>query len=263
MLAEKTFDSGEVVIHYVEGPPSGPPLLLLHGLSSRWQSFLAMMPVLSMRWHVYALDFRGHGKSSWGSDRYTLENYARDTTAFIECLLDEPPAVYGHSLGGMVGIMVAARKALRALIVGDSPLYRDTIDAMYPGDAAQNNPVQDLIQSERSVKKLSAALAEMMPDRDPTFYRYHAKSCSQLDPEVLAPLRTIISGYDCEVLFPQISCPVLLLQADHIADNDVARAVSQLADATVICFKGLSHELQNDRQGYPVVLAVAKYLESL
>jgi pimeloyl-ACP methyl ester carboxylesterase len=262
MLTEKVFGTGDVVIHYVEGPPAGPPLLLLHGLSSRWQSFLSIMPALAMRWHVYALDLRGHGRSSWASGRYTLEDYAGDVTAFIECRLDEPPALYGHSLGGMVGIIVAAQRTLRALIIGDSPLYRATIHSMYGGFLGEN-PVRGLIQAERSVKQLAAALAEMIPGKDPTFYRYHAKSCSQLDPDVLVPLETILEGYDCKSLFPQITCPVLILKADHITDDDLARARSQLDDVTIIHFEGLSHELQNDPQGYPVLLAVAKFLESL
>jgi pimeloyl-ACP methyl ester carboxylesterase len=263
MLTEKTFDTGEVALNYAEGPASGPPLLLLHGISSRWQSFLAMIPVLTLRWHVYALDFRGHGRSGRANGRYVLEDYARDVVAFIESQIEEPPALYGHSLGGMVGIMVAARRPLRALVVGDSPLYRDSIHAMYGSSVGTRNPLRDLIHSERSVPALARALREMMPDREPSFYRYHAKSCSQLDPDILVPIPTILDGYDGDALLPRIACPVLILQVDHISDADSARALSQLPDGTVARFESLSHELQNEPRGYPVVLAVAKFLESL
>lgn len=63
MLSEKTFDAGAVSVNYAEGPRSGPPLVLLHGVTSRWQAFLTMMPVLAQRWHVVAADLRGHGRS--------------------------------------------------------------------------------------------------------------------------------------------------------------------------------------------------------
>ena len=63
MLKEQPFDTGRVTINYAEGPASGPPLVLLHGIISRWQYFLPIIPNLSIRWHIYALDFRGHGKS--------------------------------------------------------------------------------------------------------------------------------------------------------------------------------------------------------
>ena len=262
MLTEKTFDTGEVLINYAEGPASGPPLLLLHGLSSRWQSFLALIPVLAMRWRVFALDLRGHGLSGHVAHRYTLEDYVRDVMLFMDRRLDGEAALYGHSLGGMVGIMIAARRPLRALVIGDSPLYRDTIQTMYP-PSTKPNPMQQLVRSERNVVRLSATLRNMLPDRDPMFYRYHAKSCSLLDPDVLVPLPAILDGYDCEALFPQIHCPVLILKADHITQGDADRAQSQLADATVVSFDGVGHELQNGPRGYAVTLAVAKFLESL
>ncbi len=262
MLTEKTFDTGEVTISYAEGPAAGPPLLLLHGLSSRWQSFLSLIPVLSLRWHVFAPDLRGHGLSGRAANRYTLEDYVGDTLRFMARHFDEPPALYGHSLGGMVGIMIAARRPLRALVIGDSPLYLDTIQTMY-GASPKANPVQQLIRSERNVARLSAALHDLMPNKDQTFYRYHAKNLSLLDAGVLTPLLTILDGYDCATLLPKIRCPALILRADHITQEDAQRAQAQLADATVISFEGLGHELQNDGQGYAVTLAVAKFLESL
>lgn len=262
MLTEKTFDTGEVTINFAEGPSSGPPLLLLHGISSRWQSFLSLIPVLSLRWHVYALDLRGHGLSGRVPGKYTLNDYARDTKSFIDRCLDGPAALYGHSLGGMVGIMIAAQRPLRALMIGDSPLYRDTIQTMYRA-ATRPNPIQQLIRSEHGVARLSAALRALQPEREPMFYRYHAKSLSLLDPDVLVPLQDILDGYDCAALFPQIQCPVLILKADHITQADADRARAQLADVTVAAFEGLGHELQNDPHGHPVTLAVAKFLESL
>lgn len=59
MLKESSFNTGTVDINYAEGSPSGPPLVLLHGLPGRWQEFLPIIPNLSLFWHTYALDFRG------------------------------------------------------------------------------------------------------------------------------------------------------------------------------------------------------------
>ncbi|MFY9662418.1 MAG: alpha/beta fold hydrolase, partial [Terriglobales bacterium] len=73
-LVERTFDIGEgqlaVRLNYAEGPAAGPPLVLLHGLGRRWQVFLPLIPALSMRWHIFAVDLRGHGKSSRVSRGY-------------------------------------------------------------------------------------------------------------------------------------------------------------------------------------------------
>jgi len=55
MLVEKSFDTGEVVLNYAEGPPNGPPLVLFPGLTRRWQSHLLPIIIpLSHRWRARA-----------------------------------------------------------------------------------------------------------------------------------------------------------------------------------------------------------------
>lgn len=46
MLSEQSFETNDVKIHYVEGPPSGAPLVLLPGGTNRWQQFLPLIPHL-------------------------------------------------------------------------------------------------------------------------------------------------------------------------------------------------------------------------
>src|SRR4051812_47158999 len=104
MLTERTFETGDVSINYAEGPRSGPPLVLLHGVTSRWQRFLTLMPVLTQRWHVVAADLRGHGRSGRVPGRYGVMEYAQDVIGLIRHLGDEPAVVLGHSLGAMVGV---------------------------------------------------------------------------------------------------------------------------------------------------------------
>ena len=40
MLVERTFDSGTVSVNCAEVRDAGPPRLMLHGVTSRWQNFL-------------------------------------------------------------------------------------------------------------------------------------------------------------------------------------------------------------------------------
>ena len=58
MLNEKTFKHGDASLNYADGPENGPPILFLHGLTDCWQFFQPVIPSLTLRWHVYALDFR-------------------------------------------------------------------------------------------------------------------------------------------------------------------------------------------------------------
>lgn len=99
MFKEQTFDSGVVKINYAEGLPSGLPLVLLHGGGDRWQEFLPIIPSLAARWHLYALDLRGHGRSGRVPGQYRPERYAADVIVFLE-YQTEPAIVLGHSLDG-------------------------------------------------------------------------------------------------------------------------------------------------------------------
>ena len=123
-IREKTFDSGVVRINYAEICSLGTPLVLLHGGANRWQSFRNMLPDLAANWHLYAPDFRGHGKSTWVPGTYRLQDYADDTIAFLQGCLEQPTYVFGHSLGGMVALLAAAQypEGVRAVAVGDAPL---------------------------------------------------------------------------------------------------------------------------------------------
>src|SRR5437762_336652 len=69
-LKEQGFDSGLVRLNVASGPDSGPPAVLLHGVARRWQDFLPILPALTLRWHVHAIDFRGHGRSGRAAGAY-------------------------------------------------------------------------------------------------------------------------------------------------------------------------------------------------
>lgn len=108
MLTEHRFPTGIVTLNYAEGAASGPPLVMLHGGSARWQSALPLIPALSQHWQVYAPDLRGHGYSEWVPGGYRLSDYAADIAAFQEQVVQCPAVLFGHSLGGHVAIVVAA-----------------------------------------------------------------------------------------------------------------------------------------------------------
>src|SRR6266540_7424338 len=124
MLRERQFETGAVTLNYAEGPPGGPPLVLLHGLSYRWQSWLGVMPHIALRWHVYAADLRGFGRSGRVPGAYRVPDYAGDVVALLRGVADGPAVLVGHSLGAIVAIAVAADAPdlVRAAVVEEPPL---------------------------------------------------------------------------------------------------------------------------------------------
>lgn len=275
MLTEKTFDTGAVKLNYAEGPPSGPPLLLLHGISVNWRVFSLFLPFLLPRWQIFALDSRGHGKSG-RANAYTLGDHAADTLSFLESVVNQPAAIIGMSQGGMVGILVAARQPqqVRGLVVGDSVLYREVFsewwkNANTPEARLKRERMNDLIRSKSSVETIDRELARQNPEANAAWLRFWAKSHTQLDPEIWAFLDEVFhsyilqTGYDCEQLLPKITCPVLLLQSALLTIEAGQRALKQLPDGYLVHFDNMGHLLYMEGQGYQVIATVSQFLESL
>jgi pimeloyl-ACP methyl ester carboxylesterase len=89
------------------GGAGSPALLLLHGLGACSSVWDGLKPMLASRWpgRWIAPDFRGHGHS-FHLGPYGYSSYAADIAALLE--QDEEVVVLGHSMGGVVGIALAA-----------------------------------------------------------------------------------------------------------------------------------------------------------
>ena len=110
--------------HFTEwGEPGAPPVLLLHGGNQSSHSWDLVSLHLSDRYHVYALDQRGHGDTEWSRELdYSMEAMAADVLAFIADQGIERPIIFGHSMGGRVTLQRAARARptlARALVLVD------------------------------------------------------------------------------------------------------------------------------------------------
>jgi pimeloyl-ACP methyl ester carboxylesterase len=90
--------------HLLEwGQPSSPPVILLHGGHQSAHSWDLVSLSLADRYHVFALDQRGHGDSEWSRDGdYSSAAMAEDVLAFIASEGIAQPILFGHSMGGMV-----------------------------------------------------------------------------------------------------------------------------------------------------------------
>jgi len=91
----------------------GPPLLLVHGFGGAAWNFTELVPLLPGR-RLILPDLPGHG----GSERLPAPSIAGFADA-VATLLDEPAAVLGHSLGGVVALRLAERRPalVRALVL--------------------------------------------------------------------------------------------------------------------------------------------------
>jgi pimeloyl-ACP methyl ester carboxylesterase len=97
---------------------SGPPLVLLHTLRTQLDMFQKVIPVLAERFRVYAVDYPGHGYSDIPDREYSPELFVAAVAGFLDALALEEAVIVGESIGGTVGLLLAARhhKRVRAVV---------------------------------------------------------------------------------------------------------------------------------------------------
>jgi pimeloyl-ACP methyl ester carboxylesterase len=281
---EKVFQAGPVSINYAEGSHHGPALVLLHGLARDWKSFSVLLPDLSSRFHVYALDLRGHGASSRITRGYRITDYALDVSAFLKQVLPGAAAIFGHSLGAEVGMCVAADGDSRvsALILGDpviapenfarsmyDPLFLQLHKLILRG-GSQQEVARGIGKIEIRVPGFDGTLSiEELPGNSEPVLLEWARCAMQTDPETLAMTLdgSSFAGWDPAQILPQISCPTLLLQGNPeldalLTDDDVKLALRLLPKAKHVKFPLLGHALFM-QQPKPVLKAVTSFLGRL
>lgn len=100
------FEYDGASIHY-ETMGQGKPLLLIAGIASDSASWGALLPLLGER-QIVMIDNRGCGRTLVDGP-IEIAQMAEDCAALVDHLELGAVDVAGHSLGGMIGLMLAAR----------------------------------------------------------------------------------------------------------------------------------------------------------
>lgn len=283
-IVEQTFDAGEVRLNYAEGPANGPPLVLLHGLGRRWQVFMPVIPALSLRWHIFAPDLRGHGKSGRVARGYRSTQYSEDVTRFLRERVSESAVLFGHSLGGMLAMWIASHhpELVRGLILGDNLIIaRKVSPPMY---VSLFSGLRDLARKGGSAEQIAEGIARIdlpvsgtgefatireLPGNDEAYLLSWARCVQAADPDTydMTLDGSAMEDWDGEAVLRGIACPTLLLQANRelgglMTDADVALATRLLPHHVHVYLRSLGHALFI-QQPEPVLRAVTNFLESL
>lgn len=106
-------------LHYTEEGTGPETILFAHGLLWSGQMFEAQVNALKDRYRCITFDFRGQGQSEVTQGGYDMETLYQDTVALIEALGCAPCHFAGLSMGGFMGMRLAARRPelLRSLIL--------------------------------------------------------------------------------------------------------------------------------------------------
>ncbi len=102
-----------------------PPIVFLHGWCDGSESWAETIAALRGSFRCLAPDMRGHGRSGMPRDHaFFLEALSNDIVAVCKAAAVERPIVVGHSFGGLLAAVVAARfpAFARGVLVEDQAL---------------------------------------------------------------------------------------------------------------------------------------------
>jgi pimeloyl-ACP methyl ester carboxylesterase len=97
-------------------------MVCVHGYTGSADAFNALARHLQDRFHIFALDVRGHGESAWSSSgAYRYEDQAKDLAEFAKRLELDKFVLIGTSMGGIIAMTYAAEYCdrLLGLVIND------------------------------------------------------------------------------------------------------------------------------------------------
>lgn len=209
MAAPKAIDLN----YRVDGPPQAPVLVLSHALGLSMAMWDPQLARLSQDFKVLRYDHRGHGGSPVPAGPYRIEDLGRDLLQLLDRLGLDRVSYCGLSLGGMVGMWVAANAPER-------------IDRLVLCCTAARMPrPDDFAARARTIREHGIeAIADSL------IGRWFTPSFPARRPDLVERIRAILvstprEGYAgaCEAIaqmdlrddLPRITAPTLVIGAEH------------------------------------------------
>jgi 3-oxoadipate enol-lactonase len=253
-----------VALHHVEdGPRDGPPLLLGGSLGTDAAMWDDQAPLLAATYRVIRFDHRGHGASPVPPGPYAIEDLGRDVLALLDRLGLERVAYGGLSIGGMVGMWLAANAPERV----DRLMLLCTSAHLPPASAWQ----------ERAAAVLEAGTVAAVADT--VLARWLTPDYAASHPEVAARLRAMLAaqppeGYagcchaigsmDLRASLARIAAPTLVIAGaqDPATPPDHGRAIAAgIAGARLEVLSPAAH-LANVERADAVTALMADHLDA-
>jgi pimeloyl-ACP methyl ester carboxylesterase len=243
-------------IAYVEwGEPDRPAVICAHGLTRNGRDFDALAGALAGQRRVVCPDLPGRGRSDWLADpaEYGYPRYTTDMTALIARLDVDSVDWVGTSMGGLVGLMLAAMPGspIRRLVLNDIGPFIPRAALERLGRYVGQDPVfAGEAELEAYLRRTYAPFGPL-EDED---WRHFATHSQRRDAEGRLRLAydpaigRIFSGelrdVDLWAVWECVSCPVLVLrgaQSDLLTADTAAAMAARGPRAEVFTFAGVGH----------------------
>ncbi len=260
----------DLQLNYLEWGDSGAPVVvLLHGLLGVAYNFRTTAEALQDRYRVISLNVRGHGDSGPSPEReYNFDLWASDVHALVSELELDRPVLIGHSMGGRIAYVAAARypNDTRGIVVVDNgpgfpPAAAERVRTIFMGQRPMEfDSWEDAIEW---LGRRSRAREQPLPEalvRARVLYHFKrlptGKVTWKFDPllrdEWLGaepPARARLDSWLWDEI-AQVSCPMLLMKAettDLLTRETCERMVALTkGEARWVEVAGTTHRIMDD-----------------
>jgi pimeloyl-ACP methyl ester carboxylesterase len=244
-------------LHYLDwGNPAGPPLVCVHGYTGSADAFNGFARHFRDRFHIIALDVRGHGESQWSPDgAYTYRDQAGDLAAFVDHLGIGQFVLLGTSMGGIIAMTYAMEhgQRLRALVLNDiGPEVEQgsqRVTAMVRSRPDEFASLEDAMAYRREISPIVAArnaadqrelalgVLRRLPDgkwgwkMDPAYIRQRLERGTPVRPDLWPALA-------------RLGCPALCVwgtDSDVLSEAQARRMVGTLPKGELLSVSGVGH----------------------
>lgn len=250
-------DANGLRLHYLEwGSAGDQPLLLLHGFGNQAHIWDPFADTVCDRYHIYALDSRGHGDSDH-AEAYGDELNAGDTLAVCDALGLSRITLVGFSMGAANALIVISRRP-------------GLVDRLVLVDRGPESNPEGRARMSRAISQARSAF----PNRDEALAYIRMANPRRSEDLVQASLRHAFrelpdgsyqlkydqklrerflghtgSGVDLWTCLEAVRCPTLLVrggESDILAPTVAERMVAMLPDARLEVVPNAGHTVMLD-----------------
>ncbi|MFJ4835822.1 alpha/beta fold hydrolase [Streptomyces sp. NPDC088747] len=226
---------------------TGEPVLLSASLGTTGAMWAPQRTRLRAGRRVIAYDHRGHGESPVPPGPYDLTGLVRDAVTLLDTLRIESADVVGVSLGGTVGLALAADhpERVRSLVTVNAPAFADDPEFWRRRAAAVREQGMTAATSGLLGRWYAPAAAQ-----EPTaLMKDTVDGVGRLAPEGYAACCEAVAGIDLRDRLAGIRCPVLAVNglADAVVPAHHARTIADtVPDARHVALPGAGHLLTQE-----------------
>ena len=258
------------VVYFEWGDPFNPRVAIcVHGVGRNARDFDVFAETLASTHRVLAVDMPGRGESDWLADAndYIFPTYLTTLTALIARSGAETVDWLGTSMGGLLGIIIAAqsKQPIARLVVNDvGPIIEPAALERIRGYFGLDPTFATYAEIEQYVRQVSAPFGPLTDTQWDHVTRSNVRQRTDgrwglaYDPGIAVPFRASAAPTDLWVLWDAIRCPTLVLrgeQSDLLSKATATQMAARGPMPKILEFAGVGHApmLLSQEQLEPVV----------